>query len=186
MPGAYIPFIIATTTSPQVPPTSPLTSPGVFSLILLLLWRPDTTISWSDGRTQLTHVFVQGMEKRGAQGSANSKKNHATLEPPFCGFIFMYLFANPSILSHSHFRYPLAFFVQQFHTFSKIATCLFMGSVLLLLRELLSLLRRSAVWGMDARTDEDMRFCKHFTGNASFTCANFRGRLAADLAGLFF
>ena len=83
MPGAYIPFIIATTTSPQVPPTSPLTSPGVFSLILLLLWRPDTTISWSDGRTQLTHVFVQGMEKRGAQGSANSKKNHATLEPPF-------------------------------------------------------------------------------------------------------
>ena len=40
----------------------------------------------------------------------------------------------------------------------------------------------------DGRTDadEDMRFCKHFAGNASFTCANFRGRPAADFVRLFF
>ena len=140
-------------------------------------------VGWTD---TVDACICAGYGKKGGPRLCEFQKKSRNLRAPFCGYIFMYLFANPSILSHSHFRYPLAFFVQQFHTFSKIATCLFMGSVLLLLRELLSLLRRSAVWGMDARTDEDMRFCKHFTGNASFTCANFRGRLAADLAGLFF
>ena len=56
-----------------------------------------------------------------------------------------------------------------------------MGSVLLLLLFRVALFTQ-AFCLENGRTDEDMRFCKHFAGNASFTCANFRGRLAAAAA----